>query len=49
MFIAGLGLGAIITIGVSFIFAADRNVLDEGDNKYYDDKLLINKSIKSKK
>jgi hypothetical protein len=49
MIFIGIGLGALLTIGVSFIFAADRNVLDEGDNKYYDDKLLINKSIKSKK
>ena len=35
MFIAWLGLGAIITIGVSFIFAADRNVLDEEDDEWY--------------
>ena len=35
IFIAGLGLGALITIGVSFIFAADRNVLDEGDDEWY--------------
>ena len=35
MFIAGLGLGAIITIGVSFIFDADRNVLDEEDDEWY--------------
>ena len=35
MFIAGLGLGALITFGVSFIFAADRNVLDEGDDEWY--------------
>jgi hypothetical protein len=38
MFIAGLGLGALITIGVSFIFAADRNILDEGDDEYYNKK-----------
>ena len=35
MFIAGLGLGALITIGVSFIFAADRNKLDEEDDEWY--------------
>jgi hypothetical protein len=35
IFIAGIGLGALITIGVSFIFAADRNVLDEEDDEWY--------------
>jgi hypothetical protein len=35
MFIAGIGLGALITIGVSFIFAADRNVVDEEDDEWY--------------
>lgn len=35
MFIAGLGLGALFTIGVSFIFAADRDKLDEEDDEWY--------------
>jgi hypothetical protein len=35
MFIAGLGLGALFTIGVSFIFAADRNILDEDEDNWY--------------
>ena len=35
MFIAGLGLGALITIGVAFIVAADRNKLDEEDDEWY--------------
>ena len=39
MIFIGIGIGALLTIGVSFIFAADRNVLDEGDNKYYDDEV----------
>jgi hypothetical protein len=39
MFIAGMGLGALFMIGVSFIFAADRNILDEGDDRYYDDEV----------
>ena len=43
IFIAGLGLGALITIGVSFIFAADRNILDEGDDGYYDDEVNYDK------
>ena len=34
-FLFGVGLGALITIGVSFIFAADRNVLDEEDDEWY--------------
>jgi hypothetical protein len=35
MFIAGLGLGAIVTMGVAFIFAADKNIVDEGDDEWY--------------
>jgi hypothetical protein len=35
MFIAGMGLGAIVTIGVAFIFAADKNIVDEGDDEWY--------------
>jgi hypothetical protein len=34
-FFLGIGLGALLTIGVSFIFAADRNILDEEDDEYY--------------
>lgn len=34
-FILGVGLGALVTIGVSFIFAADRNILDEEDDEWY--------------
>ena len=35
MFIAGMGLGALVTIGVAFIFAADKNIVDEGDDEWY--------------
>jgi hypothetical protein len=35
MFIAGIGLGALLTIGVSFIVAADRNILDEDEDNWY--------------
>ena len=31
-FLAGLGLGALLTIGVSFIFAADKNNPDDVDD-----------------
>jgi hypothetical protein len=34
-FILGMALGALVTIGTAFIFAADRNILDEGDKNYY--------------
>ena len=37
-FFLGIGLGALLTIGVSFIFAADRNILDEEDDEYYNKK-----------
>ena len=42
-FFLGIGLGALLTIGVSFIFAADRNILDEGDDGYYDDEVNYDK------
>jgi hypothetical protein len=42
-FFLGVGLGALLTIGVSFIFAADRNILDEGDDGYYDDEVNYDK------
>ena len=38
MIFIGIGIGALLTIGVSFIFAADRNILDEGDDEYYNKK-----------
>jgi hypothetical protein len=34
-FFLGMVLGSLITIGASFIAAADRNILDEGDENYY--------------
>ena len=34
-FLFGVGLGAIITIGVAFVVSADKNVLDEGDDEWY--------------
>jgi hypothetical protein len=34
-FILGVGLGALATIGVAFIFAADKNIVDEGDDEWY--------------
>jgi hypothetical protein len=30
-----MGLGSLLTIGAAFIFSADRNILDEGDENYY--------------
>ncbi len=35
VFLAGVGLGVLLTFGVAFIFAADQNILDEGDENYY--------------
>jgi hypothetical protein len=34
-FLFGVGLGALLTIGVSFIVAADRNILDEDEDNWY--------------
>ena len=34
-FILGVGLGSLLTIGAAFIFAADNNILDEGDENYH--------------
>jgi hypothetical protein len=34
-FLFGMGLGALATIGVAFIFAADKNIVDEGDDEWY--------------
>ena len=35
VFIAGMGLGALLTIGAALIFAGDTNNLDEGDENHY--------------
>lgn len=34
-FLLGMGLGSLLTIGAAFVFAADENILDEGDENYY--------------
>jgi hypothetical protein len=34
-FFLGLGLGVVVTIGTAFIFAADRNILDEDEDNWY--------------
>ena len=34
-FLLGVGLGSLLTIGAAFIFAADQNNLDEGDENHY--------------
>jgi hypothetical protein len=34
-FLLGMALGSLVTIGTAFIFATDRNILDEGDENYY--------------
>jgi len=34
-FILGMALGSLVTIGVAFITAADRNMLDDEDENYY--------------
>ena len=34
-FLLGMALGSLLTIGAAFIVAADRNILDEGDENYY--------------
>ena len=33
-FLLGMGLGSLLTIGAAFIFAADRNNLDNDDNQF---------------
>lgn len=35
VFFLGVGLGFLLTIGTAFIFAADKNIIDEGDENYY--------------
>ena len=39
-FLLGMALGSLLTIGAAFIFAADENILDEGDENYYNDKVI---------
>jgi hypothetical protein len=34
-FLFGVGLGALATIAVAFIFAADKNIVDENDDEWY--------------
>ena len=34
-FLLGMALGSLLTIGTAFIIAADRGMLDEGDDNYY--------------
>jgi hypothetical protein len=34
-FLFGVGLGALATIEVAFIFAADKNIVDENDDEWY--------------
>ena len=34
-FFLGLGLGVLVTIGTAFIVAADKNIIDEGDDNWY--------------
>ena len=33
-FLLGMAFGSLLTIGTAFVFAADRNILDEGDENY---------------
>lgn len=35
-FIAGFFLGSLVTIGTAFIFAADKNILDDDNKINYD-------------
>jgi hypothetical protein len=34
-FLFGVGLGALVTIGVAFVFAADKNEVDENEQDWY--------------
>ena len=34
-FILGVFLGSLVTIGTAFIVAADKNIVDEGDDEWY--------------
>jgi hypothetical protein len=34
-FLFGVGLGALATIGVAFIFAADKNIVDDDEENWY--------------
>jgi len=39
IFLLGMGLGSLLTIGFAFLVAADSH-LDEGDENYYNDKVI---------
>jgi hypothetical protein len=39
-FLLGMALGSLLTIGFAFLVAADENILDEGDENYYNDKVI---------
>jgi hypothetical protein len=34
-FFLGVGLGVLVTIGTALIVAADKNIIDEGDDEWY--------------
>ena len=34
-FVLGIALGSLLTIGFAFLVTADENILDEGDENYY--------------
>jgi hypothetical protein len=34
-FLFGVGLGALVTIGVAFVFASDKNDVDENEQDWY--------------
>jgi len=34
-FFLGVALGVLVTIGTTFIVAADKNIIDEGDDTWY--------------
>ena len=34
-FFLGVLLGSLVTIGAAFIVAADKNIVDEGDDEWY--------------
>jgi hypothetical protein len=34
-FFLGVGLGVLVALGTAFIVAADKNIIDEGDDEWY--------------
>ena len=34
-FLFGAVIGVLVTIGTAFIVAADKNIIDEGDDEWY--------------